>query len=141
MIHTYPDHPESSIQKARKNRKNQTEPERVFWTFVRNNKLGTKFRRQVPMGPYILDFFCFEHSLAVELDGNQHLKKEAREYDQARNEFLQSYGITTLRFSNSDFMDDPSIVISKVLSAIKSSEPKSPLTPSLSLRERGNTSL
>lgn len=69
---------QSSIAKARALRHTMTEAEKKFWPLVRNNRLGVKFRRQVPIGPYIIDFFCFSAKLAVELDGGQHYTTEGK---------------------------------------------------------------
>ena len=69
---------------------------------LRNRKLdGLKFRRQQPLGRYILDFYCAEKSLVVELDGGQHNIPEERGYDFARTQFLGSEGLKVLRFWNS----------------------------------------
>lgn len=95
---------QSSIAKARALRRRMTVAERKFWSLVRNNRLGVKFRRQVPMGPYIVDFFCFSSKLVVELDGSQHGTAEGKEYDFHRDEFLKAHGLTVLRFSNKEFL-------------------------------------
>jgi very-short-patch-repair endonuclease len=95
---------QSSTAKARALRRTMTEAERKFWSLVRNNHLGVKFRRQVPIGPYIVDFFCFSAKLAVELDGSQHYTEEGKEYDFHRDKFLQAQGVTVLRFSNREFL-------------------------------------
>ncbi len=94
----------SSIAKARALRRRMTVAERKFWSLVRNNRLGVKFRRQVPFGPYIVDFFCFSAKLVVELDGSQHYRAEGKEYDFHRDQFLKSHGLTVLRFSNKEFL-------------------------------------
>lgn len=61
-----------------------------------------KFRRQQPLGKFIVDFICFEKNLVIEIDGGQHTENEA--YDQARDEWLQSQGFTVLRFWNNDVL-------------------------------------
>jgi very-short-patch-repair endonuclease len=81
-----------------------TVAERKFWSLVRDNRLGVKFRRQVPVGPYIVDFFCFSAKLVVELDGSQHGTAEGKKYDFHRDQFLKAAGITVLRFSNKEFL-------------------------------------
>ncbi|MCX6755045.1 MAG: DUF559 domain-containing protein [Candidatus Nomurabacteria bacterium] len=81
-------------------RKNMTEEERILWVQIRDNKLGVKFRRQVGVGNYIVDFYCIEKNLVVELDGSQHL--ENKEYDKDREVFMDSLGLKTLRFWNQD---------------------------------------
>jgi very-short-patch-repair endonuclease len=97
---------QTSIAKARALRRTMTRTEKEFWSLVRNDHLGVKFRRQVPIGPYIVDFFCFSAKLAVELDGSQHYTKEGKGYDFHRDQFLKAYGVTVLRFSNKEFSDN-----------------------------------
>ena len=120
------EYPKSSIPKARENRQKQTEAEKTFWNLARNNKLGVKFKRQVPFGRYILDFYCHVGMLAVELDGSQHYEKEGREYDKKRDENLSSYGITVLRFSNSEFLSNQDGVLSFIMGKIEEQKSKNP---------------
>ncbi|MGC9237589.1 MAG: endonuclease domain-containing protein, partial [Thiomonas sp.] len=63
---------QASIQRARELRRNLTEAERLLWNRLRNQQLGVKFRRQAPIGPYIVDFLCPQARLIIELDGGQH---------------------------------------------------------------------
>jgi very-short-patch-repair endonuclease len=90
----------SVIAKARYLRKRMTQEEKILWSCLRQNALGFHFRKQVPFGPYILDFFCVTAQIAVELDGSQHGTSDAEEYDKNRDEYLKSFGITVLRFPN-----------------------------------------
>ena len=84
-------------------RQAQTKAEQHLWKYLRNRRLGgRKFRRQFPIPPYILDFYCHEMHLAVELDGSQHLLKE--KYDRKRTEYLENQGIRVLRFWNHDVL-------------------------------------
>jgi len=77
--------------KARILRKNQTDAEAALWRELRGRGLGNyKFRRQVPVGPYVADFLCKEAKLIVEIDGSQHLAQV--EYDQYRDAFLRAHG-------------------------------------------------
>ena len=95
------------LQKDRRRelRKNQTEAEKIFWQEIRNRKVNNlKFYRQYSIGPYILDFFCPQIRLAIELDGKQH--KDAREYDMEREFFLKSKDIRTIRFWNEKILKD-----------------------------------
>ena len=92
---------------ARAMRHELTWAEKALWRELRNRKLGSlKFRRQQPLGPYILDFYCAEMSLAVELDGGQHDIPEEREYDLRRTEFLKNEGVEVLRFWNSQLREN-----------------------------------
>jgi len=95
---------QSSTAKARALRRRMTTAEKKFWSLVRNNHLGVKFRRQVPIGPNIVDFFCFSAKLAGELDGNQHYTAGGKAYASHRDQFLEVQGVTVLRFSNKDFL-------------------------------------
>ena len=91
-------------------RKNQTEVERMLWSKLRSERFfGLKFKRQYGIGPYILDFYCREKNIAIELDGSQHLENIA--YDNLRTEYLKSFGINVFRFWNNDVMRDIDAVL------------------------------
>ncbi len=82
-------------------RKNMTKEERHLWyDFLKSYPV--QFKRQVPFENYIVDFYCFQARLVVELDGSQHYEPEEMEYDQKRTVYLESLGLTVLRFSNLD---------------------------------------
>jgi len=86
-------------------RRNQTDAERTFWAHVRNKQfLGLKFFRQYSFGPYILDFYCPEKKLAVELDGGQHNMPDSREYDAERTAYLNGHGVNVVRFWNNEVL-------------------------------------
>jgi very-short-patch-repair endonuclease len=86
---------------ARDMRREPTAPEARVWWWLRDRRFdGYKFRRQVPFGPYILDFYCAELKLAVELDGAQHGTIDMSEYDSARTLFLRRRGIAMVRIPN-----------------------------------------
>jgi len=87
--------------KAKELRKNQTEQERALWSRLRKRQQNGKyFRRQHPYNIYILDFYCFESNLVIEIDGEIHLRQ--RKYDLERTRFLESSGLKVLRFKNED---------------------------------------
>ena len=87
------------IPKARKLRKRLTDAERHLWRQIRDRQLlGYKFRRQTPVGRYVVDFICLEQRLIVELDGGQHA--EQKDYDASRSDWLEQRGYTVLRFWN-----------------------------------------
>jgi len=89
-------------KRARIMRSNQTDAEAVLWDVLRGRKLmGMKFKRQVPIGNYIVDFLCAEHKLIVEVDGSQHAESQ---YDQNRDAALQNRGFKVLRFWNNDVL-------------------------------------
>ena len=86
---------------AKKLRRGLTDVERKLWYALRNRRFqGYKFRRQQPIGPYIVDFICFESQLVIELDGGQHGLDDAIAYDLARTDFLKKDGFEILRFFN-----------------------------------------
>jgi UDP-N-acetylmuramyl tripeptide synthase/very-short-patch-repair endonuclease len=87
-------------------RKDSTEPEHLIWSFLRDRRLHRqKFRRQKSLGPYVLDFYCHELKLAIELDGGQHNEPERLAKDANRDSYVVSQGITTLRYWNHDVLD------------------------------------
>jgi len=86
---------------ARKLRREQTDVERKLWFALRSRRFyGFKFRRQQPVGPYIVDFVCFESKLVIELDGGQHGSAEGMIYDASRSRRLERDGFNIMRFSN-----------------------------------------
>ena len=96
-------------QRARDLRKNSTDAERYLWYHLRASRLGFKFKRQVPVGSYIVDFVCLEKRLAIELDGGQHIDNQM--YDTKRTDWLMTHGFKVLRFWNNDvFQQMPSIL-------------------------------
>jgi very-short-patch-repair endonuclease len=100
--HTYTDTP---IQRARSLRKNLTPAEKKLWWFLRQKQLASfRFRRQVPMGTYILDFVCHAVKLVVEADGGQHNEPEHITYDQKRTAWLEKQGYHVLRFWNNEIL-------------------------------------
>lgn len=95
--------PVRTINKARELRRDQTETEARLWARLRDRRLrGAKFRRQHPVGNYILDFYCSEAGLAIELDGSGHKKPKQREHDNRRDSEIKKQGIRILRFWDND---------------------------------------
>ena len=114
-------------QRRRELRQNQTEAEKIFWGQVRNKRFyGKRFFRQYSIGPYILDFFCPELALAVELDGGQHNKVECREYDESRSNYLNAQGIVVMRFWNHEVLQNIDGVLLKLSDRV--TPPGLPLT-------------
>ncbi len=90
-----------SLVRRRELRRNSTDAENTLWFHLRGRRfLGFKFRRQHPCGPFILDFFCAQRRLAIELDGGQHFEPAAQAYDARRTRFLEGRGIAVLRFGS-----------------------------------------
>ncbi len=101
--------PNEPLRRARALRKNLTDTERLIWSKLRNRQFAKfKFRRQVPIGPYIVDFVCFEQKFVIELDGGQHAQQT--EYDASRTRWLEAEGYRVIRFWNHVvFEDDDSV--------------------------------
>lgn len=96
-------------------RRKQTDAEAKLWFYLRGRQLhGFKFRRQHPIDKYILDFFCEERKLAIELDGSQHLEKEYVQKDNIRQDMLSVLGIKTVRFPDTDIFNNINGVITKI---------------------------
>jgi very-short-patch-repair endonuclease len=96
--------------RARQLRRNLTQPERALWRLLRDRHLAElKFRRQQPVGDYIVDFFCEASNLIVELDGRSH--DDRGEYDRRRQRWLESRGLRIMRVSNDDVLHDPESVV------------------------------
>jgi len=99
--------------RARLLRKTMTSQELLLWDNLKNRQLcGKHFRRQHPYGIYILDFYCHESNLAIEIDGTIHHYK--MDYDRERTEYLESTGLKVIRFSNNDIENKIDWVISQI---------------------------
>ena len=119
------------LNRRRELRKHQTDAELKLWQRLRAKRLsGLKFSRQYGVGRYILDFFCFEARLAIELDGSQHAEPSQVAYDLERTEFLAESGINVLRFWNHEVINEIESVMEKIRSFLQDS-------PQPSLSERG----
>ncbi len=102
-------------RRARQLRRDATHAEKELWRRLRNRKLaGIKFRRQQPLGSYVLDFFCAEKKLNVEVDGGQHDLPENRNHDERRAVFLKEQGVKTLRFWNSQIRENMPAVLERI---------------------------
>ena len=95
-------YPHYIIEVARELRKKSTPAERLLWEQLRNHRLnGLKFRRQHHVGRYVVDFYCAELWLVVELEGGVHNTKDQKEYDKHRFDFLEANDLHILRIRNS----------------------------------------
>lgn len=96
-------------------RKKQTSEEKRFWFLLQDRRLsGFKFRRQVRIDKYCVDFCCYKARLIIELDGGHHNKVLNKLYDQERTEYLESQGFKVLRFWNSDVNNNEKLVLEKI---------------------------
>ena len=110
---------------AKRLRRNQTDAERVLWFRLRDRRLaGWKFKRQVPIDRYVVDFFCAEARLIVEIDGGQHDQNGERDRD--RTTALEAMGYLVLRFWNNDVLHNTEGVLETILSTINQSRPDPP---------------
>ena len=108
------------IALARKLRQSQTGAEKALWVRLKNKQLeGVKFRRQQPLGSYIVDFVSFERKIIVEVDGGQHNEREARERDEERVVWLKEKGYQVLRFWNNEVLMNMEGVLEKIEEALK----------------------
>lgn len=96
-------------------RSNMPLPEKILWAKIRNQQLGIKFRRQHGIGRYIVDFYCAECGLVIELDGDSHYKVGAQEYDKIRDEFMRCLGLRVLRFTNRQIVKDIDAAMRKIV--------------------------
>lgn len=100
-------------EKARVLRNNSTKSEVLLWQFLKNKRmLGYDFHRQKPLDEYIVDFFCNELMLAIEIDGESHFGKE--EYDEARQKNLEIFGVRFLRFEDTEVINNLDRVLKNI---------------------------
>ncbi len=119
---------ELNKDKARQLRKNPTEAEQALWRHLRLRQMGGhKFRRQQPLGLYIVDFVCLERRLIIELDGGHHSSQEVG--DSERSVWLESQGFCVLRFWNNDVMREIDAVKTIILQTLESVPEIIPSTP------------
>ncbi len=110
---------------ARLLRKNLTEAEQRLWSRLRRNQLhGYRFRRQRPIGPYIVDFVCLEASRIIEVDGGQHAEQIAK--DKVRTRFLEKEGFRVIRFWNNDVLANTDGVVKSILHDLQNSPQDQP---------------
>ena len=116
--------------KARELRERMTEAEPLLWQQLRGRRFQDfKFRRQRPLGPYILDFVCLQAGPVIEIDGGQHAEQQA--YDQQRSVLIASHGLNVIRFWNHEVINETPAVLEKIWQTLQT------LTPTLSRkRER-----
>jgi very-short-patch-repair endonuclease len=108
--------------RARDLRRNQTDAETKLWYQLRAKRLEAyRFRRQFPIGNFIVDFCCKEHRLVIELDGSQHSEAEALARDKRRTLALEAKGYRVMRFWNNDVLQNVAGVIDAILEALRES--------------------
>lgn len=110
-----------NLKASRRLRHDMTDAEARLWYLLRDRRLsGAKFRRQVPVGPYVVDFYCHARQLVIEADGDQHAGSAK---DAARDQFLQQQGLRVLRFWNDEILMQQEQVLSMILDALRAPSP------------------
>jgi uroporphyrinogen-III synthase len=107
-----------TTQRLRELRRDQTEAEQAAWHVLRGRRLEAKFRRQCRIENWVVDFYCFEHRLAIELDGGVHSQPSQMRKDAAKEDYLRTLGIRLLRIANGLVLNDPEEFVRKVREAM-----------------------
>ena len=103
-------------ERRRSLRRQMPKAEVLMWSRLKSKQLdGFKFRRQHSVGSYILDFYCPELNLAIELDGDTHAGKQAENYDQKRQQYIELFGIRLIRFTNFQVIENMEGVLQEIL--------------------------
>jgi very-short-patch-repair endonuclease len=111
--------PAKTVRRAKRLRREMTPPEVYLWQHFRQQPDGIKIRRQHPLGPYILDFFCAQAKLAIEVDGIAHDMGDNPERDLRRDAHLTAQGIETVRVAAADIMKNSPAVADSLFQMIK----------------------
>ena len=120
-----PHHHPPRVSLARTLRRNDTWAEQLLWRWLRDRRFSAyKFRRQHAFGPYILDFFCVEAFLDLELDGGQHGHPEQQAEDRERDAWLEARGVQVLRFWNSRLRREKEVVRTAIWDALQERAPQ-----------------
>jgi len=117
-------------ENARHNRNHPTFAEKLLWFGLRSKQLGVDFDRQKPIGNFILDFYCKELALGIELDGDSHEGQEC--YDEWRQSELENLGIKLIRFQNEEVIGNPDLVLKKIQAVVNEINTEKNLTHPLS---------
>jgi len=110
--------------RLRELRASPTEAEKAAWSLLRDRRLGAKFRRQFRIEDGVLDFYCFEHRLAIELDGGVHSQIDQMRKDATKEDYLRTLGIQLLRIPNAMVPEHPDEFVREVVEGIRASVEK-----------------
>jgi very-short-patch-repair endonuclease len=92
----------------------------VLWSRLKSKALnGHKFRRQYSVGKFVIDFYCPRLKLAIEVDGDSHFSNESEPYDKVRRDFIESFGISFLRFTNKEIYENLGEVLAKIENCVQ----------------------
>jgi very-short-patch-repair endonuclease len=127
------------LAQAKRLRANMTDAERRLWYRLRAHRFdGHKFKRQVPVGPYVVDFACLGRKLVIEVDGGQHADNRN---DDVRDSYLSNEGFRVLRFWNNDVLRNTEGVLEMIVTALASPSPGALRAPPSPQGERGKKAL
>ena len=107
-------------EKRRSLRTNMTYCEKIVWMHLRKRQLGYRFLRQYSVDSFVIDFYCPELKLAIELDGDVHEIPEQKKYDKARQKYLEAFGIKFIRIKNEEFLGNPNKAFNRIEEKISS---------------------
>ena len=113
----------SSKNKRQSLRVNQTMAERHLWNHVRKDALGVRVRRQYGIGEYIVDFYIPKLKIVIEIDGDSHFTEDNKQYDFVRENYMNNISITTIRYTNSEVMNNIDSVFSDLLKRVNELSP------------------
>ncbi|MDH3245857.1 MAG: endonuclease domain-containing protein [Saprospiraceae bacterium] len=102
------------IAKARQLRRNMTRTEHLLWERLRKKQLGIRFRRQHPIGPFVVDFYAHQSKLVIEIDGDYHRKKQQKELDKLRESQLIAAGLKVLRYTDDQVISNLEGVVEEI---------------------------
>jgi very-short-patch-repair endonuclease len=106
------------LERRKELRNNSTSEEILLWLQLKNSQTGFKWRRQHGIGGYIVDFYCPDKKLVIEIDGPQHQEKENKEYDEIRTKFFEGLDIKVIRFSNVEISTETQKILKKIKSEL-----------------------
>ena len=112
-----------AVRSARRLRREMSLPEVILWQALRKQPNSLKFRRQHPSGPYILDFFCSDARLAIEVDGETHNGGDRPSRDEARDAWLQAAGVSTLRVPAAEILNDADAAVRWIFAEVEARLP------------------
>ena len=118
---------DKQLSRARDLRRTQTQAEDILWRSLRDRGIGAKFRRQVPIGAYIVDFACVAAKLVVEVDGPSHNDLEQQAYDKRRDTWLREQGWRVVRISNDLVIGGGDLALESIKGVLRAASPSSDL--------------
>jgi very-short-patch-repair endonuclease len=108
-----------SVGRARAFRKSMTDGKQKLWSRLRRKQIEYYFRRQKPIGKYIVDFVCWKEKLIVEIDGSQHFTNAGKEHDKIRDQFLKEGGFRILHFDSVEVLNNTDGIIEAIYENLK----------------------